>query len=101
VIDIGGGYFSKMPPEMAEQFGGNIPSYADYAAAGWTDLCEAFPGGEPQLILEPGVGVVATTGTLVTRVLDVHCVAASGMRRSPRASRLCADHGEGELAGRA
>jgi diaminopimelate decarboxylase len=74
VIDIGGGYFSKMPPEMAEQFGGNIPSHADYAAAVGPIFAEAFPSGEPQLILEPGVGVVATAGTLVTRVLDVQCV---------------------------
>lgn len=74
VIDIGGGYFSKMPPEMAEQFGGDIPSYADYAAAVGPIIAESFPGGEPQLILEPGVGVVATAGTLVTRVLDVRRV---------------------------
>jgi diaminopimelate decarboxylase len=70
-IDIGGGYFSKMPPEMAEQFGGNLPAYADYAAAVGPLFAEAFSHGGPQLILEPGVGVAATTSSLVTRVLDV------------------------------
>jgi diaminopimelate decarboxylase len=59
---------------MAEQFAANIPSYADYAAAVGPIVATAFPGGDTQLILEPGVGVVATTGTLVTRVLDVQSV---------------------------
>jgi diaminopimelate decarboxylase len=74
VIDIGGGYFSKMPPEMAEQFGGSIPSHADYATAVGPVFAKAFPGGETQLVLEPGVGVVATVGTLITRVLDVQSI---------------------------
>jgi diaminopimelate decarboxylase len=74
VIDIGGGYFSRMPPEMAEQFGGSIPTYADYAAAIGPVIAEAFPNGGPQLVLEPGVGIVATTASLVTRVLDVQPV---------------------------
>jgi diaminopimelate decarboxylase len=71
VIDIGGGYFSRMPPEMAGQFGGNIPSYEDYAAAVGPILAQAFPDAGPELVLEPGVGVVANAASLVTRVVDV------------------------------
>lgn len=74
MIDIGGGYFSPMPPEMAGQFGGDVPVYADYAAAVGPVLADAFPDGGPALVLEPGVGVVADTAWLVTRVLDVRSV---------------------------
>lgn len=73
-IDIGGGYFSKMPPELSDQFGGDVPGYADYAAAVGPVLAEAYPDGKTQLILEPGVSVAATAGELVTRVLDVRSI---------------------------
>ena len=70
-IDIGGGYFSKMPPELEAQFGGNVPDFADYAAAVGPLMAAAYPEGQTQLILEPGVSVTATAGEVVTRVLDV------------------------------
>jgi diaminopimelate decarboxylase len=73
-IDIGGGYFSRMSPEMARQFGGDVPTYDDYAAAVGTVLAQAVPDAGPELVLEPGVGIVATAASLVTRVVDVRDV---------------------------
>ncbi len=73
-IDIGGGYFSKMRPELADQFGGDVPAYTDYAAAVGPVLASAYPNGATELILEPGVSVTATAAELVTRVLDVRPV---------------------------
>ena len=74
VLDIGGGYFSKMPREMALQFGPELPAYADYAAAVGPVMAAAYPDGGPTLMLEPGVGIVADTACLVTQVLDVRHV---------------------------
>jgi diaminopimelate decarboxylase len=68
-LDIGGGFFGKMPEELRAQFGVEVPGYADYARAVAPVLASAFPGSDaPELILEPGAGVVADAVEFVTRV---------------------------------
>ncbi len=74
-IDIGGGYFGKMPEFLANQFGSVIPSYADYAnsvakefSTFYSDLPE---DKKPTLIIEPGSAIVADTMFFVVKVIDI------------------------------
>jgi diaminopimelate decarboxylase len=68
-LDIGGGFFGRVPQTLREQFEEEVPSYAEYARAVGSVFAGAFPGGEgPELILEPGVGVVADAADFVCRV---------------------------------
>jgi diaminopimelate decarboxylase len=70
-IDMGGGYFSRMSPELRQQFGVDVPSFEDYGKAITTPMLEAFDaGGRPELILEPGLAIVADAFYFVCRVLD-------------------------------
>jgi diaminopimelate decarboxylase len=68
-IDLGGGFFGRMPEELRGQFGVEVPSYEDYAGAIATVFAEAFHGNvAPELILEPGAAVVADAVDFVCRV---------------------------------
>jgi diaminopimelate decarboxylase len=70
-IDMGGGFFSRMPPEMQSQFNEPAPSFEDYGAAITAPLLDVFgPEGGPELILEPGMAVVADALSFVCRVLE-------------------------------
>ncbi len=72
-IDVGGGFFSPMPPELEKQFEEPVPNYQDYADAIATEFAEFFGKLEhkPQLILEPGIALVADAMDFITRVIDV------------------------------
>jgi diaminopimelate decarboxylase len=71
-VDLGGGFFSRMPPELEAQFGGSVPDFADYAEALASPFAEAFPGSVgPDLILEPGMALIADAMQFVARVVDV------------------------------
>lgn len=68
-LDIGGGFFGSMPETLRAQFEGGVPSFSDYARAVAPVFAAAFPGdGAPELLLEPGVGVVADAIDFVCRV---------------------------------
>ena len=74
-IDLGGAFFSRMPPALARQFGGDLPTFTDYGRAIATPFAEAYPNGDgPELILEPGMAIVADTMRFVARVLDVKVI---------------------------
>lgn len=74
-IDVGGGFFSWIPQSLVEQFGFTPPSPSDYAEAIGTPLAERFNGASaPQLIIEPGIGVVGDAGLFACRVIDVRTV---------------------------
>lgn len=60
-IDIGGGYFGKMPRELLERFPCKVPTYAEYAEVIGSEMKRNFPDEDVQLILEPGTMVVADT----------------------------------------
>jgi diaminopimelate decarboxylase len=78
-LDIGGGFLGGMPPSLRAQFGDDAPSYEEYAQAAGSVFAAAFPGVDaPELILEPGAGVVADVLEFVTRVAVVKRV---GTRR--------------------
>lgn len=71
-LDIGGGFFSPVPQEMREQFSDRPPEYEEYAEAIGPLFAEAFgTQAGPELILEPGVGLVADVMRFVARVTDV------------------------------
>jgi diaminopimelate decarboxylase len=74
-IDIGGGYFGKMPPFLASQFNCMIPSYNDYAktvAGAFHEFYRNVPEKlRPVLVIEPGSALVADTIKFVARVIDI------------------------------
>jgi diaminopimelate decarboxylase len=68
-LDIGGGFFGSMPDALRAQFDEEVPGYSDYAREVASVFAAAFPGdAAPELVLEPGVGVVADAVDFVCRV---------------------------------
>lgn len=76
-IDVGGGFMSKLSPDLASQLGLAQASYEDYAAAIAPLMKDAYGDDGPELILEPGMAVLADTMAFVTRV---HAVKRLGGR---------------------
>jgi diaminopimelate decarboxylase len=71
-INIGGGFFSPMPPQLSVQFGQSLPDYGAYGAAIATEFARAFGAdGKTWLLTEPGLAVVADTMSFEARVVDV------------------------------
>jgi diaminopimelate decarboxylase len=70
VLNVGGGFFSRMAPDLRAQFPCPVPSYREYAAAIAPELAAAFPGGDgPELILEPGAALTSDVMRFVARVV--------------------------------
>lgn len=71
-IDIGGGYFSRMPPSLRRQFPFSVPTYEEYAEAIASQFRDKFPGNQgPELIIEPGAALVADTMKFAAKVVGV------------------------------
>ncbi len=71
-LDVGGGFFGRMPETLRRQFSGEVPTYTQYAEAVAGEVARTFPGADaPELILEPGAGVVADTVEFVCRVASL------------------------------
>lgn len=70
-IDVGGGFYGKLPPELA--FPG-APTLDDYAETICKVMTQHFPNGGPDLIIEPGTAVCADCMTYFSRVLDVYSI---------------------------
>jgi diaminopimelate decarboxylase len=69
ILDLGGGFFGNMPEALRAQFESEIPGYGDYAGAVAPVFASAFAEAEaPELVLEPGAGVVADAVEFVCRV---------------------------------
>jgi diaminopimelate decarboxylase len=74
-INLGGGFFSKMPPDFRKQFPYPIPSYKEYATAIATQFRKTFSdGSEPELILEPGTAITANVMKFVAKVINIKTV---------------------------
>ncbi|HEY9670759.1 MAG TPA: hypothetical protein V6D11_04895 [Waterburya sp.] len=74
-IDIGGGFFGKMDDNLSKQFDCHIPSYHEYAEAIATQFRDRFTQNSgPELILEPGVAIVADVMTFVGKVVVVKTI---------------------------
>ena len=71
-IDMGGGYYSRMPEELRSQFESNIEDYQDYANAIATEFAKQFPDGNgPELILEPGIALTADVMKFLCKVVAI------------------------------
>jgi diaminopimelate decarboxylase len=69
-VNIGGGFFSKMGPELQGQFPCPVPSYQEYAAAIAAEIAAAYPGAAgPELILEPGAALTSDVMWFVAKVV--------------------------------
>jgi diaminopimelate decarboxylase len=74
-IDIGGGFFGNMNDDLKAQFDCYIPSYQEYAQSIAPQLRSRFPGDSgPELIIEPGVAVVADVLKFVGKVVGIKTV---------------------------
>jgi diaminopimelate decarboxylase len=70
VLNVGGGFFSKMSPELRGQFPCPVPSYREYAFAIAAEVAAAFSGVEgPELILEPGAALASDVMCFVAKVI--------------------------------
>lgn len=74
-INLGGGFFSKMPRELALQWSEPIPDYKQYAQAILKPLekllIQSASKNQPQLILEPGLAVLADAMSFVCSVESI------------------------------
>jgi diaminopimelate decarboxylase len=69
-VNVGGGYFSKMSPQLQSQFLCAVPSYREYAAAVASEVAAAYPGvDKPELILEPGAALTSDVMSFVAKVV--------------------------------
>ena len=74
-LDLGGGFFGKMSEELKQQFDCHIVSYHEYAEAIASQVANYFsPRGETELILEPGLALVADVMQFVTKIADVKTI---------------------------
>ena len=78
-LDVGGGFAGPLSPEFRKEFDIEMPEYEEYARAVAGEMSAAYPGGDgPELILEPGMGLLADTMSFVCRV---HALKKSGSHR--------------------
>ncbi len=69
-IDVGGGYFGHMDKNLRQQFNFDVPTDREYAEVIATQLSKKFDGAaQPQLIIEPGVALVANVMKFVGKVV--------------------------------
>ena len=75
-IDVGGGFFGKMTADLQEQFDCHIPNYQEYATAIATQLQNRFPdaNSRPELIIEPGVAIIADVLIFACKVVGLKTV---------------------------
>ena len=78
-LDIGGGFFSHMTDDLQQQFDFHIPSYQEYATAIASQFKEHFSSSSnpeliPELILEPGVAVVADVMKYVGKIVGLKTI---------------------------
>jgi diaminopimelate decarboxylase len=74
-LDLGGGFFGKMSEEFQQQFDYHIFSYQEYAEVIASQFANYFsPIGETELILEPGLALVADAMQFVVKIADVKTI---------------------------
>lgn len=69
-LNLGGGYFGPMSDIAKSRLLVAPPTFEEYAKVIGSSFSNRFPIGGPQLILEPGVSMVANAMDYVVRVLD-------------------------------
>ncbi len=71
VVDVGGGFSSPIPPEIATQLPYKTASFDEYGDVLGARAAELLGTDGPRLVLEPGIGVLANCATYVTRVESI------------------------------
>jgi diaminopimelate decarboxylase len=72
LVNIGGGFFSRMSPALRSQFPFPVPSYQEYAMAVASEVAAAFPDPDrPELILEPGAALTSDVMRFVAKVIGL------------------------------
>ena len=75
-LNLGGGFFSPMPESFRAQFGVHVPSFDEYAEALAAPFARRYGKGEgPELILEPGICLVADAMRFCTPVTALKTIA--------------------------
>lgn len=69
-IDFGSNFYGAMQPQLAEQFGENIPSFSAYARLIETRLHEKLKS-MPAIIVEPGTPLVGNSVSILSKVADI------------------------------
>ena len=80
IINIGGGFFGRMHPDMPFK---NVPTFDDYARGClWHPQrkCLGKTESAQRLVIEPGVAMVADTVSFVTKVVSVKTIGQTGVR---------------------
>lgn len=73
-LDLGGGFYGKMPADLREQFDHELPDYGQYAAAIAPLFRDHYGEHGPELIVEPGVAVVSDVLQFVTKVVGLKSI---------------------------
>lgn len=72
IIDLGGGFYSRMPEFLQLQFDHPIPDFKDYSSAIASQFVASFPEQNgPELVLEPGLALTADAVQFVTRIMNI------------------------------
>lgn len=70
-LNVGGGLLGAMPAQLKSQFPFDVPSLDEYADAIGMAFTRHAPSPAMQLIVEPGISMVADTQCLVAEVIEV------------------------------
>lgn len=74
-IDMGSGMFARMEESLAKQFGDNIPTFEDYAAAVAVPFAEHYKDlrqeEKPMLLTEPGTTVINSYIDFIGKVRSI------------------------------
>lgn len=74
-IDLGGGMFGPMAPELAEQFNGYAyGGYEEYAQIIAGAMKKAFPDEDVMLMIEPGTALVGNTMKMAATITNIKFV---------------------------
>lgn len=70
-LNIGGGLLGAMPDQLKSQFPFEVPSTTEFADAIGSAFKRYAPSPTMQLIVEPGISMVADTHCLVAEVIEI------------------------------
>lgn len=70
-LDLGGGFSSQPPARIREKLPYPLSSWEEVGASVCEAIADAYGGTQPQVIIEPGIGVLADTMAYVMRVAAV------------------------------
>ena len=70
-INVGGGFFSRMPDSLREQFAGDVPTLEQYGETLGEVVGERLAGKDLTFTIEPGTAIVADSACYIARVADV------------------------------